>query len=185
MPACAGIQGHGADQHGRAAVQQAVRKWRAAHPAPAAHGGVRARGEDLVHPGARVGRPAGPEPHQGPARFEHEVRADQGSQLGAPENHIAPGQERVKGLGAQLRGHLLEGLGRDQGDGRIHMCGLAEEPVADNPLAGHQLDAVRVRRGDVRCAVAGAAEVRVRGRHEKVEDLDVVPVACRHAFKLP
>ena len=85
------------------------------------------------------------------------------------------GQERVKGLGSQLGGHLLEGLDGDQGDGRIHMCGLAEEPVADNALPGHQLDPVRVGRGDVRCAIAGAAEVRVRRGHEKVEDLDVVP----------
>ena len=119
-----------------------------------------------------------------PARFEREVLPQQGRQVGAPENHVAPGQERVEGPGSQLRGHRFEGLDRDEGDGGVHVRGLAEEPVADDALAGHQFHPVRVRRGDLRCTVAGAAEVGVRRRDEEMEDLDVVPVACRHALKL-
>ena len=119
-----------------------------------------------------------------PSRFERELFAEQGSEVGAPEDHIAPGQERVKGPGSQLLGHRLEGLDREEGDGGVHVRGLAEEPVADDALAGHQFHLVRVRRGDLRRTIAGAAEVGVRRRDEEVQNLDVVPVACRHALKL-
>ena len=119
-----------------------------------------------------------------PSRFERELFAEQGSEVGAPEDHIAPGQERVKGAGCQLLGHRLEGLDREEGDGGVHVRGLAEEPVADDALAGHQFHLVRVRRGDLRRTIAGAAEVGVRRRDKEVQNLDVVPVACRHALKL-
>jgi hypothetical protein len=75
-----------------------------------------------------AGRPA-PELNQFPARFQGEIVTQQGSQLGAPEHHIAPGQERVKRPDTELGGHLLGGLDGDQGGGRVHVRGLAEEPV--------------------------------------------------------
>lgn len=115
-------------------MQCAVGERLAPDATPASHGGVRARCEHLVHPGARVGRPSGPELHQFPARFQREVPANERSQLGTSDDHVAAGQKRIKRSGAQQGGYLLEGLDGDQGDGRVQVRGLAEEPVADDAL---------------------------------------------------
>ena len=106
----------------------------------------------------------------------------QGRQLGAPEDHVAPGQERVEGRCAQICRHGLECFDGEQGEGGVHVRGLAEEPVAHHALAGHQLDPVGIRGGHVRRAVPGAAEVGMARGHEQVQDLHVVLIGLHHAI---
>ncbi len=68
----------------------------------------------LIHPDAGVGGAAGLKPHQASLGFQREVVSQQRSQVGASEDNVAPGQERVKRRDAQLRGDGLEGLDREQ-----------------------------------------------------------------------
>ena len=144
-------------------MQSAIRKRLAAHAAPASHGGVRARSQDLVHPGARVGGPPAPEPYKAAIGFQSELPAQQGSQLGSPEDYIAAREERVKPCDAQLSGHGFEGLDGYQGDCCIHVRGLAEKPITDDALSAYDVDLLGIRGGHLGGTIACAAEVGVAG----------------------
>lgn len=144
-------------------MQSAIRKRLAAHAAPASHGGVRARSQDLVHPSAGMGRPPAPKPHNAATGFQRELFADQGSQVGSSQDYVAAGEERVKGCDAQLSGHGFEGLDGYQGDCGIHVRGLAEEPVTDNALAAYDVDLLGIRGGHLGGSIACAAEIGVAG----------------------
>ena len=144
-------------------MQNAIRKRLAAHAAPASHGGVRARSQDLVHPSAGVGRPSAPEPYKAAAGFQCELPAQQGSQMGSPEDYIPAREERVKGCDAQLSGHRFERLDGHQGDCGIHVRGLAEEPVTDDALAAYDVDLLGIRGGHLGGTIACTTEVGVAG----------------------
>lgn len=144
-------------------MQNAIRKRLAAHAAPASHGGVRTRSQDLVHPSAGMGRPPAPEPHNAATGFQRELFADQGSQVGSPKDYVAAREEGVKGCDAHLSSHRFEGLEGDQGDCGIHVRGLAEEPVTDNALAAYDVDLLGIRGGHLGSSIACAAEVGVAG----------------------
>jgi hypothetical protein len=110
-------------------------------------------------------------------RLQRELDAAQAVDVRAAQHHVAAGQQRVERRRAQVRGDGLERLDRQQRDGCVQMGRLAVEAVADDALARHQPDLVEVVRRVLARAVLGPPEVVVPGRHEQVQDLDVVPVA--------
>lgn len=165
-------------------MENAIRKRLAAHAAAPAHGGMRARSQDLVHPSTGVGGPPAPEPHNAATGFQRELFADQGSQVSSPENYIPAREQWVKGCDAQLSCHRFEGFDGYQGDCGVHVRGFAKEPVTDNALPAYDVDLLGIRGGHLGGAIACAAEVGVSGRHEEMQDLHVVSVAWRHAIRL-
>ncbi len=144
-------------------MQNAIRKRLAAHATAAAHGGMCARSEDLVHPRTGVRRPAAPEPHKAAPRFQGEFFAQQGSQVGSPEDHIAAREERVKRCDPQLSSHRFERLDGYHGDCGIHVRGLAEEPVTDDAFAAYDVDLLGVPCGHLGSTITCAAEIGVAG----------------------
>ena len=100
-----------------------------------------------------MGGPAAFEPHHPALGFQRKLLAEERGQVRAPEDHVAPGQQRVEGSGVQLRSHGLKGLDGEQGDRGVHVRSLAEEPVPDDAFAGHYLNPVGIRRRHVRGAV--------------------------------
>jgi hypothetical protein len=142
-------------------MQYAIRKRLAAHAAAPAHGGMRPRRQDPIHPGARVGRPPRPKPHNATTGFQCELLAQEGSQVRSPEDHIAAREERVEGRDAKVRGHGFEGLNGDQGDCGIHVRGLAEKPVTDDALTIYDVHLRGISGGYVGGAITSASEVGV------------------------
>jgi hypothetical protein len=108
----------------------------------------------------------------------------QGRQLGSANHYVSPGYQRIERPGIQFRGNGLKCFHREYRHSGVHVGRLAEEPVPDDALAGHKLGLLSVRRRNIRSTFAGTAEIGVRRRHQKMQNLDVVPVLSGHLSTL-
>lgn len=100
-----------------------------------------------------------------------------------PQDHIAPRQQRIESALAKFSGNRLQRFDGEHGHGGVHVRRLAEEPVANDAFAGHNLNLLRVRRRNSCSTIACTTKVRMLARHEQMQNLDVVPVD-RHVPKL-
>lgn len=164
-------------------MQQSAGNNLAPHAAAPAHRLVGTRGEHLVHPSARMGWSAGLQRHHISAGLQRESVAEQWSQFHSPEHDVPARQQRIERPGVELGSNGFQCLNGEHRHCGVHVGGLAEEPVANNPLAGNQLSVVGVGSWNVRGAFARTAKVGVRRRHQKVQHFDVVPVIS-HASTL-
>jgi hypothetical protein len=132
---------------------------------------VRSGREDDVHPGARWGPPVPAQDDDALPAVEGEGQPPEALDIRAPEDDVAPGQQRIERRHPQLR---VERLGGDHGHRGVAVRGAPRVAVTHDAEAGPDLQPLTTVAGLLGSGGARAPVVAVPWRGEQADDLDDV-----------